>query len=197
MNTMKIFKSIGNINENYIDEAAPEATIKRFPKIKRVSRFGVAVAAVLVLLVGSSITAIAIEIHQYNAAVAYLTSLGIDAEDLSDYSRGEIKEAAKTIDAGEKNEVVDKLMESVNKKASTVVDTPTKITSEQVRNLTPTMTYTEVIKELGDTIDTGSGIYILEYEVDGKYPLTIPFAGDDAQLGVTGEKLLEALQPIE
>ena len=197
MSNMKIFKSIENINEKYIDEAAPEAAIKPFPKRKRVSRFGVAVAAAFVLLIGFSITASAIEIHQYNAAVAYLTSLGIEAEDLSDYSRSEIKEAVKTIDAGEKNETVDKLLESANGNTSTVVNTPSKITSEQVRSLTPTMTYTEVIKELGDTIDTGSGIYILEYEVDGKYTLTIPFAGDDAQLGVTGEKLLEALQPIE
>ena len=46
-------------------------------------------------------------------------------------------------------------------------------------------------------MDIGSSIYISICEVDSEYTLTIPFAGDDAQLGVTGETLLEALQPIK
>ena len=58
--------------------------------------------------------------------------------------------------------------------------------------LTPTMTREDVLSLLGDTQDVGSGIYIYLYEVDQQYLLRIPFASDDAQLGVTGEDLLKA-----
>lgn len=70
------------------------------------------------------------------------------------------------------------------------------MTSDQVRALTPAMTREEVLSLLGDTQDLGSGIYVYVYEVDQQYLLRIPFAGDDAQLGVTGEDLLRALTPI-
>ncbi|HKL98758.1 MAG TPA: hypothetical protein VJZ06_02470 [Mobilitalea sp.] len=70
---------------------------------------------------------------------------------------------------------------------------PAKVTSEQIKKLTPDMNYDDIISILGETQDIGSGIYILVYEVDGTYLLNIPLAGYDAQLGVTGEKLLEAL----
>ena len=70
---------------------------------------------------------------------------------------------------------------------------PAQVTSEQVRALTPDMTREEVLALLGGTQDVGSGIYVYVYEVDGKYLLRIPFAGDGAQLGVTGEELLKSL----
>ena len=70
------------------------------------------------------------------------------------------------------------------------------MTSEQIRELTPTMTREEVLSFLGDTQDIGSGIYIYVYQVDQQYLLRIPFANDEAQLGVTGEDLLKALSPI-
>ena len=55
----------------------------------------------------------------------------------------------------------------------------------------------DVIELLGDTQDVGSGLLILCYRVDGAYTLNIPFATLNAQLGVTGEQLLQAKQPIE
>lgn len=70
---------------------------------------------------------------------------------------------------------------------------PAQVTSEQVRALAPDMTREEVLALLGGTQDVGSGIYVYVYEVDGKYLLRIPFAGDGAQLGVTGEELLKSL----
>lgn len=75
-------------------------------------------------------------------------------------------------------------------------DTPTQVTSGQIKELTPTMTRKEVLSLLGDTQDIGSGIYIYLYEVDQQYLLRIPFASDEAQLGVAGEDLLKALIPI-
>ena len=57
------------------------------------------------------------------------------------------------------------------------------------------MTREEVLSFLGDTQDIGSGIYIYIYKVDGEALLRIPFAGDEAQLGVTGEELLKTLSP--
>ena len=58
------------------------------------------------------------------------------------------------------------------------------------------MTYKDIVEILGNTVDVGSGIYILKYEVDGKYIIEISLQGDDAKLGVTGNKLLENKQPI-
>ena len=70
---------------------------------------------------------------------------------------------------------------------------PAQVTSEQVMALTPDMTHEEVLTLLGGTQDVGYGIDEYVYEVDGKYLLRIPFAGDGAQLGVTGEELLKSL----
>ena len=129
------------------------------------------------------------------AAVDYLNSLGIAVEDLSDYSHKEIKEAAKTIDAGESNPLTEEILSLIPENKEPL-DTPTQVTSEQIKELTPTMTREDVLSLLGDTQDVGSGIYIYLYEVDQQYLLRIPFASDEAQLGVTGEDLLKALVPI-
>ncbi len=116
-----------------------------------------AIAACLCLMI--PLTAFAVDIIQYNAAVDYLNSLGIAVEDLSDYSHKEIKEAAKTIDAGESNPLTEEILSLIpeNKKP---LDTPTQVTSEQIKELTPTMTREDVLSLLGDTQDVGSGIYI-------------------------------------
>ena len=81
-------------------------------------------------------------------------------------------------------------------KKNNVTDEITKVTSEQVLKLTPSMTYKDIVEILGNTIDIGSGIYILKYEVDGKYIIEISLQGDDAELGITGDKLLENKQLI-
>ena len=151
------------------------------------------IAACLCLMI--PLTAFAVDIIQYNAAVDYLNSLGIAVEDLSDYSHKEIKEAAKTIDAGESNPLTEEILSLIPENKEPL-DTPTQVTSEQIKELTPTMTREDVLSLLGDTQDVGSGIYIYLYEVDQQYLLRIPFASDEAQLGVTGEDLLKALVPI-
>ena len=141
------------------------------------------------------LTAFAVDIIQYNAAVDYLNSLGIAVEDLSDYSHKEIKEAVKTIDAGESSPLTEEIR-SLIPEYKEPIDTPTQVTAEQIKQLTPTMTRTDILSLLGNTQDIGSGIYIYLYEVDQQYLLRIPFASDEAQLGVTGEDLLKALVPI-
>ena len=141
------------------------------------------------------LTAFAIDIIQYNAAVDYLNSLGIVVEYLSDYSHKEIKEAVKTIDAGESSPLTEEILSLIPENKEPL-DIPTQVTSEQIKKLTPTMTRKDVLSLLGDTQDIGSGIYIYLYEVDQQYLLRITFASDEAQLGVTGEDLLKALVPI-
>ena len=189
MNVKKFSDAMSELDCKYIDEAL---NYKKKAKKPRWIKWGV-IAACLCLIV--PLTAFAIDTIQYNAAVDYLTSLGIPVEDLSDYSRKEIKEAAKTIDAGESSPLTEEILNLLpdNKEP---IETPTQVTSEQIRELTPTMTREEVLSFLGDTQDIGSGIYVYVYEVDGEYLLRIPFASDDAQLGVTGEDLLKALTPI-
>lgn len=193
---MNQLDTIGYVDDRLIEKAETYAGSKR--KGLRV-RWAV-LAACIPLILG--ITAFASEVVRYNAAVGYLTSLGIPVEDLSDYSRKEIKDAAKIIAAeetlaeGDRNAIVDEYYQSASSAAAMAI-IPAKVTSEQVKELMPTMTREEVLAFLGDTQDIGSGIFIYVYEVDGKYLLRIPFASDDAQLGVKGSELLKALEPIE
>lgn len=195
-NRNQLFHAIGGIEDAYIEEAAPKAKVR--PIKRRFSRLSIAVAAAVLLITAIPLTAFALEIYRYNAAVGYLTSLGIDAEDLSDYSRREVIEAVEVLDApaGEENDLLNRLLPENSPPPVRPTDL-TDVTSEQVMQLTPTMTAKDVIELLGDTQDVGSGILILCYRVDGAYTLNIPFATLHAQLGVTGELLLQAKQPIE
>ncbi len=184
MNSEKFSSAMGEIDAKYVDEAMSYR--------KRGRKFIPLIAACAGLLLVLPLTAFAIDTIRYNAAVDYLSSLGIPVEDLSGYSRGEIKEAARTFDAGETSRLTEELMDLLPDSGETV-GASAQVTSEQIRELTPDMTREEVISFLGDTQDIGSGIYVYIYEVDGQYLLRIPFAGDDAQLGVTGEDLLKTL----
>lgn len=190
MKSMKLFKAIGKIDDKFIieEEKNIEKEKIQVPIFKRFAMVGLA----LTIILGISITTYAMVIEkEYNAAVGYLNSLGISVEDLSDYSKSEI---IKTVDAYQNygdSEIVNNLL-----KNEEIISSPINITSEQVKKLKPTMTYTDVKKLLGDTQDIGSGIYILYYIVDNKYTLSIPFTSDNSQLGVDGEDLLKALQPI-
>ena len=140
-----------------------------------------------------------IGVHQYLSGLPDLLQLYAERSDSwsisGDYSRNEIKEAARTIDAGESSPLSEEIL-SLLPDQEKPESAPAQVTSEQIRELTPTMTREEVLSFLGDTQDLGSGIYIYVYEVDRQYLLRIPFADDEAQLGVTGEDLLKALIPI-
>ena len=188
MTNEKLYEVLGGINEKHISEAGAYRKARKPLWVK-----WAAIAACLCLMI--PLTAFAVDIIQYNAAVDYLNSLGIAAGDLSGYSHKEIKEAAKTIDAGESSPLAEEILNLTpgNKEP---LDTPAQVTSEQIRELTPAMTREEVLSFLGVTQDVGSGIYVYVYEVDGEYLLRIPFAGDNAKLGVTGEDLLKSLTPI-
>ena len=189
MNTKKFSDAMSELDTKYVDEAL---SYKKKDKMPIWVKWG-AIAAYLCLMM--PLTAFAIDIIQYNAAVDYLNSLGIAVEDLSDYSHKEIKEAVKTIDAGESSPLTEEIR-SLIPEYKEPIDTPTQVTAEQIKQLTPTMTRTDILSLLGNTQDIGSGIYIYLYEVDQQYLLRIPFASDEAQLGVTGEDLLKALVPI-
>lgn len=95
MNAKKFSDAMSELDTKYVDEAL---NYKKKAKKPIWVKWG-AIAACLCLMI--PLTAFAVDIIQYNAAVDYLNSLGIAVEDLSDYSHKEIKEAAKTIDAGE------------------------------------------------------------------------------------------------
>ena len=189
MNTKKFSDAMSELDTKYVDEAL---SYKKKDKMPIWVKWG-AIAACLCLMM--PLTAFAIDIIQYNAAVDYLNSLGIAVEDLSDYSHKEIKEAVKTIDAGESSPLTEEIR-SLIPEYKEPIDTPTQVTAEQIKQLTSTMTRTDILSLLGNTQDIGSGIYIYLYEVDQQYLLRIPFASDEAQLGVTGEDLLKALVPI-
>lgn len=188
MNTKKFSEAMGEIDTKYIEKSS-----NYHPKQKRRGwvKWGVIAACFCFVMVGTAFAVEAVQTARFNAAVTYLTALGINAEDLSDYSRQEVINAYKCYDAGEESELVDSLLPS-----SASPTEPTDVTSDEIRQLTPTMTMKDVTTLLGDTIDIGSGQYILLYRVDDAYTLSIPFAGMDDQLGVYGETFLEALQPI-
>ena len=188
MTNEKLYEVLGDINEKYVSKARVYQKAKKPIWVK----WGAIVACLCLMI---PLTAFAIDIIQYNAAVDYLNSLGIVVEDLSDYSHKEIKEAVKTIDAGESSPLTEEILSLIPENKEPL-DIPTQVTSEQIKKLTPTMTRKDVLSLLGDTQDIGSGIYIYFFEVDQQYLLRIPFASDEAQLGVTGEDLLKALVPI-
>lgn len=188
------FGVLGDLDDDIVKGAKTHMKKKMNWRILRTT----AIAAVLTIALIVPAAAYVIETVRYNAAVGYLTSLGIDVKDLSDYSRQEVIEAYKVYDspAGETNDLLEKLMPE-NTPSSVRPTEPADVTSEQILELTPTMTSQDVIDLLGDTQDVGFGFLILCYRVDSEYILNIPFAGLDAQLGVYGEDLLKALQPIE
>ena len=185
------FEVLGELDNGIVKEAETPAKKKLNRKALRTAALAAMLAAALIV----PATAHVMETVRYNAAVEYLRALGIDAEDLSDYSREEIIRAVEEEKAEEAEGVIDGLRAKDG--PTEIPEEPTNVTSEQVRRLTPSMTVSDVTEELGVTVDIGSGICILVYKVDGVYTLNIPFAGNRAQLGVCGEDLLKALQPIE
>ena len=186
------FEVLGELDDDIVEGAKIPMKKKMNWKVLRTA----AIAAVFSIALIVPAAAYVIETVRYNAAVEYLTSLGIDVVDLSDYSRKEIINVVEVYDAmGEEENIINGLW-SNNDYAESPQE-PTNVTSEQIRQLTPTMTAMDIMETLGKTVDIGSGIWIMVYKVDDMYTLTIPFAGNDAQLGVYGEDLLKALQPLE
>lgn len=129
MTNEKLYEVLGDINENHINEARAYHKAKKPGWVK----WG-AIAACLCLMV--PLTAFAIDTIQYNAAVDYLNSLGIPVEDLGDYSHKEIKEAVKTIDAGESSPLTEEILNLLPGNEEQI-DVPTQVTSEQIRELEP------------------------------------------------------------
>ncbi len=103
MNVKKWSDAMGELDSRYIEEAMDSTK-------KREKRYLPLIAACACLLLAMPLAAFAIDTIQYNAAVDRLISLGIPAEDLSDRSRKEIKEAARTIDAGESSPLTEELL---------------------------------------------------------------------------------------
>lgn len=187
------FEVLGELDGDIVHGA--ETPVKQTMNWKTLRTAAAAAALAAALIVPAA--AYAVETVRYNAAVGCLTALGIDVEDLSGYSRQEVIEAYQAYDAaaGEENALLDQLLPG-NTPAPVRPEEPADVTSEQILELTPDMTPQDVIELLGDTQDIGSGLFILCYRVDKDYLLNIPFTGLDAQLGVYGEDLLKALQPI-
>lgn len=186
------FEVLGELDGDIVNGAKTPIKKKMRWKALRTA----AAAAVLAVVLTVPAAAYVIETVRYNAAVEYLKSLGVNVVDLSDYSRKEIINAVEVYDAmREEDSIINSLLP--NRDYAETPQEPVSVTSEQVRQLTPEMTATDVVETLGKTVDIGSGILIMVYKVDDMYTLTIPFAGNDAQLGVYGEDLLKALQPLE
>ena len=103
-------------------------------------------------------------------------------EDLSDYSRTEIKEAVKTMDAGESSLLTEEIL-NLLPDSGEPIQRPTQVTSEQVRELTPTMTREEGPFILGRY--PGHSVPAFTYIFISRRRSTAadPFASDEAQLG--------------
>ena len=72
---------------------------------------------------------------------------------------------------------------------------PTKITSEQVRQITADMNYFDIVDVLGQTTSFAYGNTLMQYVVDEEYILHIPYflGSRDEPIGFTGEELLTQL----
>lgn len=71
-----------------------------------------------------------------------------------------------------------------------------KVVSDQVREIVPNMSYADVVNLLGETLDSGSGVYILNYIVDNNNVLAITFYSMSQPANLIGEELLNNLIPI-
>lgn len=77
-----------------------------------------------------------------------------------------------------------------------MIDSVASVTSEKVRQITSDMNYFDIIDLLGQTKSIGSGLVILEYEVDNKYTLLLTFTKPLSQsAGFVGNDLLQQLLP--
>ena len=119
---------LGDLDARYVQEAGSAHGAGRSRRLK----WGAAAACLCLLLV-LPLTAFAVDTLQYNAAVEYLTSLGIPAADLRGYSRSEVKEAARTIDAGEHTPLTESLLDCSSGSGGTAA-APAQVTSDQVRS---------------------------------------------------------------
>jgi len=72
-----------------------------------------------------------------------------------------------------------------------------KVVSDQVKEIVPNMSYDDVVNLLGETLDSGSGVYILNYIVDNDNVLTITFYSTSQPANLNGEELLNNLIPID
>lgn len=184
MKKEELFEALGEVRiENFAKTEPKKPKIRRFKYM--------AVIAALVAAIALPTVIYAEENRRYNAAVGYLQSLGIDAEDLSNYTRADIIWAVK---AGNQTIVYNMLPDNVYAPNTNTPEEAKVVTAEQVKKLTPTMTREEVIAELGETVDVGSGMYIYVYNVEGQGHLTLLFTAQDSQLGVEGERLLRMLK---
>ncbi|QYR23566.1 hypothetical protein KZ483_12085 [Paenibacillus sp. sptzw28] len=68
-----------------------------------------------------------------------------------------------------------------------------KVTATQLRQITKNMTYQEVIKELGNSKDIGSGRYIFRYEYENGKFFDLNFGGYDGKIS---EHSYEEIQNI-
>jgi len=212
MNEKDLIKSA--LSQNSVDKERIQQRVINAHRIERSVRMRskkfVAVVCACCLMLGIGVTAYAMEIREYNAAVAYLKDLGIG---IDGYSRKEIKLVYHDIDSGEfvkeltvimlgetaQNAGIDiegKDAKELFKDINTVEQGVqiARITSEQVKRVTADMMYNDIVDLLGKTVDVGSGIYILQYEVDGKYTLDISFISQDTPCGYSGDELLDMMQ---
>lgn len=67
---------------------------------------------------------------------------------------------------------------------------PAKITYEQVKGIKRDMTYGQVVEMLGATKDIGSGVYVLEYQLEDGKSFVFSVVRWDDPIGKTGEDLL-------
>ncbi len=129
------------------------------------------------------------ENRDYDIAIGYLRMIGITERDLKGYSKKEIIKAANKYEEEiHSGKFTDLLAEKESIKA---------IYSEDIKELSATMTYKEVVEKLGPTRDVGHSRYILEYRVDDIYSLKLTYGNDQEKLGISGEELLEQLELIE
>jgi len=75
-----------------------------------------------------------------------------------------------------------------------MIDSVASVNSEKIRQITNEMNYYDIIDLLGQTKSIGSGLVILEYEVDNKYTLLLTFTKPLSQpAGFVGNDLLTQL----
>lgn len=169
-----------------------------------------AAAAAFVLIATMSLTAYAaVDAYEYNQAEGFLGGLGIQANELS---RSDAKKVYKDIKSDDFSYpvTIDVLTARAMEIGIEVIPADAKalyneliefnshvytaqISSDGVRMIKSGMSYREITEILGSTKDIGSGMYVLQYVVDGDKILYLSFGSIDDICTMSGDELLESL----
>ncbi|MEG0772817.1 hypothetical protein [Clostridium sp.] len=189
--------------------SAEEREAKFFIKNKLI----VTIASVSLVMIISFGAYGKVNADEYDKAQSYLSDIGIETSNLSktesikvykDMESANFKyDTTKVVLMAKANELgIENVPQNAKEIYQSIVDyygviNTGKVTSSEVKSITPGITYKEIIQLLGPTKDIGSGLHVLQYVVDDNKLLYINFADENDICEKSGDDFLKNLIPVD